>query len=818
MNARPVATLNDCRSPVTNVHQVTFEKLAGWFVEPKIGAKDGPAWMPADIEPGPRIGERVKSLSFLVLDVEADAEAVMGEDGRPLLDKHGDRVKRVIGPEPPAPDEMLAELHLQGWRCFLHTSYSHGGAIMPDGIGHPRYRLTFDLTRPLLAAEIKPVGRHVAALLDIADCIDTACLEPVRLFYAPRCPEERRTLYRHGVVEGKPLDVDLLLAEAEKVDAAQKSVLARRRAGQSGSVIQTFNAAHDAGLILEQHGYQRKGRRRWLWPGSTSGLPGVRILPDSVPERIYSSHGGDPLNDGNAHDAFDCWRILEHGSDMTAAVKAAAESLGMNASNDRARHPTMLPPVQGQTAINQHGQPDPHRNVPKPDESMLYGLVGDVGRAAARTTEANRYAVAAGYMAFLSAAVGRDAYVAVGNTKHHARLFCLHVGRSGRGRKGDALSLTNRIREAIEAQHSQSDAENQGGNLVGVMRPTEMFSGWHHHGGLSSREGLALLIHDGYAQGNDEIPPIKDKRLWVVESEFVNVLHQSRRDGNTLSPALRDAWDGIGIRPATKTSKLWATDPHITISAAITPMELRSKMQAHELTNGFANRFLIFWAERERTISFPKPTPQDVLDDLVARTMQVITFARGGYPETANSREVTLSEEAQGEYDRCYNGELSDQADGELVNSLLERRAPMLLRIAMLFAFTDLSHQIEISHLRAALAWARYHRESVRFIFNDAAGEEAIRASSDNAKKIAEYLRQHAQASRSELHTKCFSGHLPAKQLDEAIEALLLASPAKIEMIEGPLTANGKKAKHYRLCGHSESGEPANLTVIAGVS
>lgn len=329
MNTLPIATLNDCRSPVSAVHQVTFDKLAGLFKEPKIGAKDGTAWMPADIEVGPRTGERVKSISFLVLDVEADAEPVKDENGELLRDKHGDIVKRVFGPEPPLFDEMLAELSLHGWRGFLHTSYSHGGAILPEGIEHPRYRLAFDLSRPIQSGEIKSLGLHVAALLGIADCFDKGCLEPARLYYAPRCPEERKPLYRHAVIEGEPLDVDALLADVARIEQAQKSAAAGRRGQASGSVIQAFNDAHDVGLILEQHGYTRKGRRRWIWPGSTTGMPGVRMLPDSTPERVYSSHGGDPLNDGKAHDAFDCWRILNHGGDMAAAVKEAARLLGM---------------------------------------------------------------------------------------------------------------------------------------------------------------------------------------------------------------------------------------------------------------------------------------------------------------------------------------------------------------------------------------------------------------------------------------------------------------------------------------------------------
>lgn len=329
MNTLPIAILNDCRSPVSAVHQVTFDKLAGLFKEPKIGAKDGTAWMPADIEIGPRTGERVKTISFLVLDVEADAEPVKDENGELLRDKHGDIIKRVIGPEPPSFDEMRAELALHGWRGFLHTSYSHGGAILPEGIEHPRYRVTLALSRPIQSGEIKPLGLHVAALLGIADCFDSACLEPARLFYTPRCPDERKSLYRHAVSEGEPLDVDALLTDSAKIEQAQKSAAAGRRGQASGSVIQAFNDAHDVGMILEQHGYTRKGRRRWIWPGSTTGMPGVRLLPDSTPERVYSNHGGDPLNDGKAHDAFDCFCILNHGGEMTKAIKEAARLLGM---------------------------------------------------------------------------------------------------------------------------------------------------------------------------------------------------------------------------------------------------------------------------------------------------------------------------------------------------------------------------------------------------------------------------------------------------------------------------------------------------------
>lgn len=337
MSALTFAIVASKEASVHTTQRVTFDELAARFKTPQVGQKNGSGWMPAVIEPGPRKGDRVAAWSLLVLDVEADAEAVKDSDGKPLLDKNGDVIKRVIGPEPLAPDEMLAELSLRGWRGFLHTSYSHGGEIMPEGIEHPRYRLALAVSRPLLPDEIKPLGLHVAGLLGVDDCFDTGCLEPARLFFDPRCPAERLGLFQHGDTEGEPLDVDALLGEARRIEAARKAAAKPRRGGQTASVIQAFNEAHDVGAILERYGYTRKGRRRWIWKDSTTGAPGVRLLPDSTPERVYSSHGGDPLNDGHAHDAFDVFRIHEHGGEVGAAVGAAARLLGMDGRNGSER-------------------------------------------------------------------------------------------------------------------------------------------------------------------------------------------------------------------------------------------------------------------------------------------------------------------------------------------------------------------------------------------------------------------------------------------------------------------------------------------------
>ena len=384
---------------------------------------------------------------------------------------------------------------------------------------------------------------------------------------------------------------------------------------------------------------------------------------------------------------------------------------------------------------------DNHRNAPRPDPACLYGLVGDVARAGGDTTEANPYAVGASFIALMSCAVGRGPYMPVGNTWHHARMFMLHIGRSGRGRKGDAVSLVRRIEHALKAL--SKDASPQ-----------------VHSGGLSSREGLVYLIHDGYTEGKEEVPAILDKRLLVIESEFANVLHQGKREGNTLSAALRDCWDGVSMRPATKSNRLWATDPHIAMIGAVTPSELLGLMASRELTNGFANRFMMFWAERTKMLAFPRATSQEDVNALAERALEVLQFCQAERWADKDHIRVELSQDARIRYEVLYYGELNDSSAGERITALIERRAPMLLRLAMLFALCDKTTTVDAHHIDAALAWVRYSVESVKFIFASAADEVKVAEVNDTAKKIVNFLMAHTRVTRKQITVDCFGGHV----------------------------------------------------------
>jgi putative DNA primase/helicase len=102
------------------------------------------------------------------------------------------------------------------------------------------------------------------------------------------------------------------------------------------NVIQSFIDAHDLRLTLEQYGYVRKGRSRYLSPHSGTNLPGVVLFPDE--QSCFIHHASDPLcseENGQPVNAFDLFCHYEHAGDVSKAVKSAAELLGLKPERQR---------------------------------------------------------------------------------------------------------------------------------------------------------------------------------------------------------------------------------------------------------------------------------------------------------------------------------------------------------------------------------------------------------------------------------------------------------------------------------------------------
>jgi putative DNA primase/helicase len=513
-------------------------------------------------------------------------------------------------------------------------------------------------------------------------------------------------------------------------------------------------------------------------PSSVNGADLIRhLIDEGDQEKIVQSN---PLNGFETEDALqgaDAPQAFGQ-ADSTFDSKSSGGCDSMNNHNNDAS-------ASGPNAPDS-SQKNFATQLPVPDEKCLYGLIGEIAKAGSGHTEANAHAIALNAMIWVGCAVGRGPFFPIGDVRHHARMFGLHVGRTSRGRKGEAVSLIRKIEEAVRGQSPK-------------LAPQV------HSGGLSSGEGLAALIHDGYSDTKNEFAEVEDKRLWVIESEFVNVLTQKTRQGNTLSPTLRQLWDGGTIKPAIKSNPVSATNPHVALSGAITPDELRSSFKGQDYSNGFANRFIMIFAERSKREALPPPTQKAEVDRLAARLIEVLNFVKADQWDQRDHMEMSLSQQAASDYEALYNGELDQNDFTPRLNGLLERRAPMLIRIAMIFALTDRTTIIEAHHVEAAMCWIRYWTESLRAIFDVPADEFEPLTS---AQKIRNFLTQHGPQTRTEISSGCFHKKLPGPKLEAALNELLLADPPVITVESIPRSdGRGSPTTMYALATAPERSQ-----------
>jgi hypothetical protein len=399
--------------------------------------------------------------------------------------------------------------------------------------------------------------------------------------------------------------------------------------------------------------------------------------------------------------------------------------------------------------------PDPDR-LPEIEGPALHGLVGEFVDRIEQHTEAAPAALLVQFLVCFGSAVGRSAHTIVEEDRHFPNLFAILVGPSAVGRKG---SSAGRILSAFESL----EPEDWSGDRV-------------IKGGLSTGEGLIWAVRDpitetkpiregGQVTGYQEVltdAGVEDKRLLVFEPEFAKVLRVARRDGNTLSPTIRMAWDSGNLRTLTRSSPAVATDAHISLVGHCTQVELLRNLNETELANGFANRFL--WVKVRRVRLLPEGGQPADLSDLVVQLQAAVRFAR---QTGVVVRDAAASELWCEEYRNLSAGRPG------LFGHVTSRAEAQVLRLSLVYALLDRSTVIRRDHVEAAMAFWAYCRESARSIFGDRLGDPL-------AQKIRTAIETRPGIARSELYDAT-SRHASQQQLVAALRMLLDAGLARRE-------------------------------------
>ena len=451
----------------------------------------------------------------------------------------------------------------------------------------------------------------------------------------------------------------------------------------------------------------------------------------------------------------------------------AARQAPDSATRPSQRQGPAIPRPNGHPAPAPDLEPEPEPSLPPQEapwpkamtEEASYGIAGEFVRMVEPHTEADPNWLLVLFLLYSGNVLGRSRYFMVGGDRHYMKLFAVCVGTTSQGRKGSATG-------PVEMFFTESPEGKEPG--LG-----------HLLTGLSSGEGLIWKIRDPIfkrvtdkkgkveEQRIDEGEP--DKRLVINTGEFFGVLSVSRREGNTLSRIIRDAWDRDILESPTKNSPAISTGAHVSIAGNISKEELIRTIQDLDADNGLLNRFLWICSHRSKEL------PEGGHLSQVRRSPEWVDLQRR-FNQAAGLLTTPLLVERDSEasdiwgYDDRPGGayrRLSRERYG-LAGTVTARAAPQVLRIALIYATLDRATKIRREHLEAALAVWKYCEDSAAYIFGSMLEDPA-------ANTIIDALRNSPTGiTRTEI-SALFSRHQKSNHINSTLYQLHRKGMARFE-------------------------------------
>jgi hypothetical protein len=371
-------------------------------------------------------------------------------------------------------------------------------------------------------------------------------------------------------------------------------------------------------------------------------------------------------------------------------------------------------------------------------------------------------------------AIGRNRYAIADGVRHYGNLFLVIAGKTSRSRKGTSQARVDYMLSSADPTWTPERRIKGAGSGEGLVYAVR-----------DERRGKEpIKDKDRLITGYQEVildEGVSDKRALYQTGEFSSVLKVASREGNTLSDTLRDIWDTGSLQIVTKNHPLRATGAHISVVGHITIDEIRRLLTASDMANGFGNRLLFVCAQRSKHL--PDGGALDHVDfqPLVSRLREAIAFGKHPGHMVRNGEATTAW--------RAVYKPLTEDRTG-LAETLLARSEAQVLRLSMLYALLDLSPEVRLEHLNAALGLWQYVEESTAYIFGTKIGDET-------ADQILKALTKAGKAglTRKQLVVEVFGRHITSEELTRALT--LLETGKLITSEQRERTGAGRPATVY---------------------
>jgi hypothetical protein len=319
-----------------------------------------------------------------------------------------------------------------------------------------------------------------------------------------------------------------------------------------------------------------------------------------------------------------------------------------------------------------------------PDVEAYAGLLGECVFELAAGTDASLVGLLGACLTFAGALVPGQAYF---HRMQTSSPFVALVGESSIGRKGTAMM---RVADAM-------------GDAVGRDKVNQAILD-----GLASGEGLVSAMH--WKQTTFQNEPAVGL---VFEEEYATLLAARSREGSTLDPKMRAGFDGGVLSNRRSGDSKTVVPPYWLIALiAITPGELRDRLEAGAMTSGSANRWLYLPVIRREIV----PTNADP------------RFSEEHKHALFDARRVAMGAGRPLSVDPAVVRVLAEYADWlptvayGLALDLTRRLGVIAFRVALTHALVEQDREVTLTHLRRALALTEYARKGIPWVFGNTIG------------------------------------------------------------------------------------------------
>ena len=339
--------------------------------------------------------------------------------------------------------------------------------------------------------------------------------------------------------------------------------------------------------------------------------------------------------------------------------------------------------------------------------------------------------------------------------EHPARLNVVLVGATSKARKGTAQAQVRRVMALADSDFIEHRVLN----------------------GFGSGEAIV----DAVASGGDP-------RLLILEPEWGRLLSVAHSDGSTISPLLREAWDGSRLAIRTRKASAVASGAHIAVVGHVTPDELRSKLTDVEVANGFANRHLFAMVRRSKLLPSGGNLDESIVNTLGRKVGSRLDAAR---------KVGTLQRSHQAA--QWWDNELYPTMAYDDPGGLVEQWSPGGAQVLRLYKATALTARVAgrsraTPPLKTHWAVLAVPRASVVAIFGDCTGNPV-------ADKVLEAVRTAgAQGLTTDDLYRVLGRHVSAERRKAATD--LLARRGLIEV--RTVGTRGRSATVFVSCEESE--------------